>query len=144
MILVKWKWRICLISAYFVINRTCPVFVLYTLFFLFFSFLFFCCCFFFFFLFSFISHCHHFHLCKFAPNVNCHFFSLTLFSFSFVQICTKCYLPFFSFLLSLFSFYDHFQRAFLLILLTVHAKLCTTEVMICLTKWLCVSSTATI
>ena len=63
-ILVKWKWRICLISAYFVINRTCPnIFVLYTLFF----FLFCCCCFFFSLLLYF-----------------------TLSPFSFVQICTKC------------------------------------------------------
>lgn len=68
-ILVKWKWRICFISAYFVINITCPnIFVFCTLFFssVFFLLLLF-------FLFSFISHRHHFHLCKFAPNVTCHF-----------------------------------------------------------------------
>ena len=80
-ILVKWKWRICFISAYFVINITCPnIFVFCTLFFLFL------------FLFFFLS----------AVAV----FSLLLYftpsPFSFVQICTKCYLPFF-FLFSLCS-----------------------------------------
>lgn len=110
-ILVKWKWRICLISAYFVINRTCPnIFVLYTLFFFLLLLFFFFSSPLFYTVTIFI--CANLHEVLIAI-LFCFF--LTLFSFSFVQICTKCYLPFFSFffliffLLTLFSFYDHFQ-----------------------------------
>ena len=99
-ILVKWKWRICFISAYFVINITCPnIFVFCTLFF---SCFFFCCCCFF--------SSPLFHTVTIFICANLHqmllaiFFSfLTLFSFSFVHICTKCYLAFYFISLSLCS-----------------------------------------
>ena len=97
MISVKWKWRICFTSVYFVINRTCPnISLLYAL----------SLFFFFFFFFSFLAVAGFFF---FLSSPLLLYFILS--PFSFVQTCTKCYLPFKKKkkILTVFSFNDHFQ-----------------------------------